>query len=136
MAAKKINFKDLYCQEITGQAGGFEVKCGHKAKKIIFRQKDPKGQHVYLMCSACAQHLLKNRDNLSLIPDDKIASELQGEIKRAKDLLTKYGAVSHPKLTVMIHKLLTKLGIPKILHNRIGGAVNGKDTNEVKPQRI
>ena len=68
---RTINFKYTACQEVTGTNPVDDTKlilCGRQGAHVIWHNRD--GKHVYIMCDACADHSVKNRRAIELVPKE------------------------------------------------------------------
>lgn len=66
-----MNLSECRCQEANLQGicfpGTFDpIPCGQPGAKVVFHQHD--GRNVYVMCLACADHNIKNRGGIEMLP--------------------------------------------------------------------
>lgn len=64
-----MDLSKIPCQEasLTGMVINNEpVPCGMPGAKVVFHQHD--GRNVYVMCASCADHNIKNRRAIELVP--------------------------------------------------------------------
>lgn len=69
--APEIDLSKIPCQEANSmgiEIAGEPVPCGQPGAKVVFHQHD--GRNVYVMCAACADHNIRNRRGIELVPSE------------------------------------------------------------------
>ena len=68
-----FDLNECMCQEanLLGIAINDEpIPCGQPGAKVVFHQHD--GRHVYVMCLPCAEHNIRNRGGVELVPKERL----------------------------------------------------------------